>query len=515
MDTFRISDSSRFKPHRTRIGPIRITMPKGRSWKKAERDATRARNKAMVASRHRHDPIAPLALADAEDNLKYKGVVMINEDRLTVMETERDAARDAAAARSAELDAEKHVAQFQMDELRRKLADAEAAKARLAREVEELRRKVAVAVTPVRAVVPYTPAAPGDVARGAANIDDGLGTLGSSGGSGGGTGERILLGSAGGSGGGRDSCDGKSESQSRSVPSTSAAPDGHKRPKRICQKNPPPRFSLGDVDARFETRDSNDDDEEEGEKDEKKDEKASPERRRFKIPSSPGLETLATEAVEERRRSLSRTPSPVLPVGEVAGSNPSAVAKRRRGRPPGSKNKRKAIEPVEDFDVEGVDIVFETTEEEEKEAAGNVGAPAPAPVETVHVVKRKRGRPKGSKNKTTLMRERLLDATDRDSETKDEKLTVAEKRTVAEEPGLTFAAAPAAGVVKRGRGRPKGSKNKKKEQNFRPDGRHATSVDEGESGDAVDAERARKRRYTCKGCGERGHSVKTCGRVRM
>ena len=130
-------------------------MPKGRSWKKAELDATRARNKAMVASRHRHDPIAPLALAGAEDNLKYKGVVMINEDRLTVMETERDAARDAATARSAELDAEKHVAQFQMDELRRKLADAEAAKARLAREVEELRRKVAVAVTPVRAVAPF------------------------------------------------------------------------------------------------------------------------------------------------------------------------------------------------------------------------------------------------------------------------------------------------------------------------------------------------------------------------
>ena len=44
-----------------------------------------------------------------------------------MMETERDAARDAAAARSAELDAEKHVAQFQMDELGRKLADAEAA----------------------------------------------------------------------------------------------------------------------------------------------------------------------------------------------------------------------------------------------------------------------------------------------------------------------------------------------------------------------------------------------------
>ena len=55
----------------------------------------------MVASKHRYDPIAPLALAGAENNLKYKGVVMINEDRLTVMETERDAARDAAAARSA------------------------------------------------------------------------------------------------------------------------------------------------------------------------------------------------------------------------------------------------------------------------------------------------------------------------------------------------------------------------------------------------------------------------------
>ncbi len=506
-------------------------MPKGRSWKKAELDATRARNKAMVASKHRYDPIAPLALAGAENNLKsYKGVVMINEDRLTVMETERDAARDAAAARSAELDAEKHVAQFQMDELRRKLADAEAAKVRLAREVEELRRKVAVAVTPVRAVVPYTPAAPGRYDRygsaGAANIDDGVGTLGTSGGSGVGTGERILLGSAGGSGGGRDSCDGKSEPRSRSVPSTSTAPDGHERPKRICQKNPPPRFSLGDVDARFERRGSHDDDEE-GEKDEKKDEEKDEKASWFKIPSSPGLETLATEAVEERRRSLSRTPSPVLPVGEVAGSNPSAVAKRRRGRPPGSKNKRKAIEPVEDFDVEGVDIVFETTEEEEKEAAGNVGAPetltltlnspAPAPVETIRVVKRKRGRPKGSKNKTTPTSERLLDATDRDCETKDEKRTVAEKRTAAETPGPIFAAAPAGGVVKRGRGRPKGSKNKKKDfrPDFRPDGRRATSVDEGESGDAVDAERARKRRYTCKGCGERGHSVKTCGRVRM
>ena len=493
-------------------------MPKGRSWKKAELDASRARNKAMVASKHRYDPIAPLALSSgAENNLKsYKGVVMINEDRLVVMETERDAARDAAAARSAELDAEKHVAQFQLDELRRKLADAEAAKARLAREVEELRRKVAVAVTPVRAaVVPYTPAAPGDVARGAANVNDSAGTLGSVGGSGGGTGERILLGSAGGSVGGRDSCDGKSDSQSRSVPSTSAAPDGHKRPKRICQKNPPPRFSLGDVDAGFDRRDSNDDEKDEKD-DEKKDEKASPERRRFKIPSSPGLETLATEAVEERRRSLSRSPSPIpvdaspVPVG--------AVAKRRRGRPPGSKNKRKAIEPtIEDFDEEGVDIVFEVEDEE-----GNVEAPAPAPVlETVHVVgesppgesppvvKRKRGRPKGSKNKTTTTRERFLfDVTNRDSdETKDEKRTVAE-----EEPDRTSLAAQSAGVVKRGRGRPKGSKNKKKV--VHPDG-HPTSVDEGESGDTVHAERARKRRYTCKGCGECGHSVKTCGRVRM
>ena len=227
------------------------------------------------------------------------------------------------------------------------------------------------------------------------------------------------------------------------------------------------------------------------------------------------METLATEAVEERRRSLSRSPSPIpvdaspVPVG--------AVAKRRRGRPPGSKNKRKAIEPtIEDFDEEGVDIVFEVEDEE-----GNVEAPAPAPVETVHVVgesppgesppvvKRKRGRPKGSKNKTTTTRERFLfDVTNRDSdETKDEKRTVAE-----EEPDRTSLAAQSAGVVKRGRGRPKGSKNKKKV--VHPDG-HPTSVDEGESGDTVHAERARKRRYTCKGCGECGHSVKTCGRVRM
>jgi hypothetical protein len=87
-----------------------------------------------------------------------------------------------------------------------------------------------------------------------------------------------------------------------------------------------------------------------------------------------------------------------------------------------------------------------------------VQAQAPAPVETVHVVKRKRGRPKGSKNKTTLMRERLLDVTNRDAadcETKEGK------RIVAEEPGRPSPATLAAGVVKRGRGRPKGSKNRK------------------------------------------------------
>ena len=194
-------------------------------------------------------------------------------------------------------------------------------------------------------------------------------------------------------------------------------------------------------------------------------------------------------------------------VAEVAGSNPSAVAKRRRGRPPGSKNKRKAIdEPVEDFDEEGVNIVFEEEDEEDEAAAeeeeeGNVEARAPAPVETVHVVKRKRGRPKGSKNKTTLMRERLLDATNRDVTdcgTKEGKRIDSEgKRIDSEEPGRTSPATSAAGVVKRGPGRPKGSKNRKIVA--RP-----MSVDE----------RSRKRRYTCKGCGECGHSVKTCGRVR-
>ena len=101
---------------------------------------------------------------------------------------------------------------------------------------------------------------------------------------------------------------------------------------------------------------------------------------------------------------------------------------------------------------------MEEEEERRRQRRGTSEAPAPAPVETVHVVKRKRGRPKGSKNKTTLMRERLLfDVTNRDSETKDEKRTVAE-----EEPDRTSLAAPAAGVVKRGRGRPKGSKNKRK-----------------------------------------------------
>ena len=62
---FPISDSSRFKPHRThRTYPDHDAERKELEEGGAGR--TRARNKAMVASRHRHDPIAPLALADAE-----------------------------------------------------------------------------------------------------------------------------------------------------------------------------------------------------------------------------------------------------------------------------------------------------------------------------------------------------------------------------------------------------------------------------------------------------------------
>jgi hypothetical protein len=143
------------------------------------------------------------------------------------------------------------------------------------------------------------------------------------------------------------------------------------RPKRICQKNPPPRFSLGDAEAvsggvilidpssekdlsKDLSKDSKDDD-------------VTPtefnkfnEFNKFKIPSSPGLETLATEAVEERARSLSRSPSPVIPagkspgsVGEAVGSIPVEVEqKKRRGRPPGSGHKRKAIDESVDEDFE-------------------------------------------------------------------------------------------------------------------------------------------------------------------
>ena len=88
-------------------------MPKGKSWMKAELDATRARNAAMVASKHNHratttDPThEPLAIAQHE-NSKYRGVVTMHVDRLAAIETERDAALSSAAARSAELDAEKH-----------------------------------------------------------------------------------------------------------------------------------------------------------------------------------------------------------------------------------------------------------------------------------------------------------------------------------------------------------------------------------------------------------------------
>jgi hypothetical protein len=142
------------------------------------------------------------------------------------------------------------------------------------------------------------------------------------------------------------------------------------RPKRICQKNPPPRFSLGDAEAvsggvilidpssekdlsKDLSKDSKDDD-------------VTPtefnkfnEFNKFKIPSSPGLETLATEAVEERARSLSRSSSPVIPagkspgsVGEAVGSIPVGVErKKRRGRPHLSGHKRKAIdESDEDFE---------------------------------------------------------------------------------------------------------------------------------------------------------------------
>ena len=208
-------------------------MPKGKSWRKAELDATRARNAAMVASKHNNhratttttDPThEPLAIARHE-NSKYRGVVTMHVDRLAAIETERDAALSSAAARSAELDAEKHMTQYQIDTLKRKLADAEAAEAKLRVEVEDLKRKAtesssqsqsmtAVAVTPVRAMLPYTPAAPARdrltasdaYARrgGAVQWIDRRQTkmknrhLGSSGGSGGSSGERILGMSTGG-----------------------------------------------------------------------------------------------------------------------------------------------------------------------------------------------------------------------------------------------------------------------------------------------------------------------------
>ena len=181
-------------------------------------------------------------------------------------------------------------------------------------------------MTPVRAVVPYTPAAPGDVARGAAAIDDGLGTLGSSGGSGNGTvtdppRRRQRFGRR------QGQLRRPSESQSRSVPSTSAAPTDTSG-QRICQKNPP-RFSLGDVDARFETRDS-----------------TTTTRRRARRMregrASPGGGFKSTRPAWRRsRRRLSRSGGgrcrarrrPFYPSAR-SRVRTSAVAKRRRGRPP-------------------------------------------------------------------------------------------------------------------------------------------------------------------------------------
>ena len=228
-------------------------MPKGKSWRKAELDATRARNAAMVASKHNNHRATTTDLAIAqhqlvEDDSKYRGVVTMHVDRLAAIETERDAALSSAAARSAELDAEKHMTQYQIDTLKRKLADAEANEAKLRVEVEDLKRKATesqsmttVAVTPVRAMLPYTPAAPardrltasdayarrgGAVQGGSIDDKDEDRHLGSSGGSGGSSGERILGMSTGGKDSdGKDSCDTgvKSASQPRSVPSTDAA----------------------------------------------------------------------------------------------------------------------------------------------------------------------------------------------------------------------------------------------------------------------------------------------------
>ena len=63
--------------------------------------------------------------------------------------------------------------------------------------------------------------------------------------------------------------------------------------------------------------------------------------------------------------------------------------------------------------------------------------------------------------------------------------------------------AETAQVVKRRRGRPKGSKNRKVSGESPP----ALGETEGTT------ERAAKRVYRCKACGECGHSVKTCGRA--
>ena len=79
-----------------------------------------------------------------------------------------------------------------------------------------------------------------------------------------------------------------------------------------------------------------------------------------------------------------------------------------------------------------------------------------------------------------------------DGEAKDEEKENVEPSPLAE-----------AGVVKRGRGRPKGSKNRKVSGESPP----ALGETEGTT------ERAAKRVYRCKACGECGHSVKTCGRA--
>ena len=220
------------------------------------------------------------------------------------------------------------------------------------------------------------------------------------------------------------------------------------------------------------------------------------------VPSSPGLRP-ATEAVEERRRQCARR----RPFYLSARSRNRGCREAAKGRDrPDPKQRRLNQSRLRRG---GRRHRLQTTEEEERRRRGTSGHPRRHPSRrftssSANVADRR------IQEQDDLMREPHR-RDDRDSETKDEKRTVAEKRTAAEEPGLTFAAAPAAASSSAdavGRRVQEQRKNKTFARSTT-----ATSSTRG-VGDAVDVERARKRRYV-QGLRRRGHSVKTCGRVRM